>query len=622
MHTFRRTAALSMLFATLVSCSSTEDTITLPANANQLKNRSVRIDVGQCVTMAGTPVACAGDAVPADGLKGVDLRGVNGTALLPVVRDQGSDFAKNFGQLNPFWHRVPVGYGCAATLQGLFDNKKAFDDPTAYNFTALDQIYKSVVDAGGDQQILWTAAYDLGDGSGKCTYANGQQQGAPIADPAKWAKVVRQIARHYDRDLPDQHKTECNAIAAGQPRPWYCTYHLFHIEFLRDPFGAGGYTQATKEQWLQAYKAFATELRQEFPLPGNDVALIGPSVVIHSFAELQNQVPGTTRSPIYDFIDRVVADKIPLTYLSFEVEADSPTEVQAIASMIKQYAATKGLHHEKSFAGKTGTEPIPLFVTDLRLTKSNFSSTFAKDPVRMSAYRGGFYAASKILLQGIADAAVVSQAPRVPTIDTKGATVDDVAKSARSSDDFWFDEKLPDGTAIPNGTLKPAAWHHFWFNFMGGRQIVGTTQGPDASGTGTADGKPAKPDLSRGIVVMATKETCLDANKNPTDCVVDSSTDASIRKGRQHIVRVILADLDIVSESKQDTLEHILRIDVSNILKDAKTVGYQWAFLNPVVPTWTQPLFTESGVLDASNGEFHVTLKVATPSVHYLQFIY
>jgi hypothetical protein len=86
-------------------------------------------------------------------------------------------------------------------------------------------------------------------------------------------------------------------------------------------------------------------------------------------------------------------------------------------------------------------------------------------------------------------------------------------------------------------------------------------------------------------------------------------------------VRVMLADLDLVSESKE-TLEHVLRVDVSNILKDAKTVGYQWAFLDPTQPSWTQPVFTESGVLDASKGEFHITLKVAVPSVHYLQFIY
>ena len=653
MHKHRRSLSQTFAFATLLSliggpaalagCSQTEDTITLPEKANQLRNRSVRIDAGQCVLTNGTTVPCLGDLAPADGLKAVDLRGVNGTAAVAVPIDQDSDFLKNFGNLLPYWHRIPVGYGCGATLQGIFPNgAKAFDDPASYNFAAMDALIKASHDTGG--YILWTAAYDLGDGKGTCTYANGQQQGKPIADIAKWAKVVRQVARHYDRDLPSGgtccwdgscanppagYKTTCENtkkticdLPTRPPRPWSCGAKIYNIEFMRDPFGAGGYTAATKQQWLDAYKAFATELRQEFPQPGNDVALIGPSVVIHSALEVQNfDKSNTNRSPIFDFIDFVVEKQLALTFLSFEVEADSPLEVQAIATTISKYAATKGLHYEKNFSGSptTGTAPIPLFLTDLHLTKSNYPASLKSDPRRLSEYKNAFYAACKMLLQGTVRFASVTHAPRWPTLDAKVAPALELDKNARASDNFWFNEKLQDGTVMKNGALKPAAWHAFWFNFLSGKQILGSTQGPDASGTGTGEPKGTV-DVGAGVVVLGTKESCVNNLKEPVDCVVDQDTDQSVIKGRQRMLRVMIADLNV--EKDNEVLEHILRVDVTNITKTAKTVGYQWAYLDPTSATWSQPTFTDSGVIDASNGEFHITKSVAVPSVHYFQFLY
>lgn len=623
----RQAAVLATLLVALPfgSCSLEEPTITLPPNANQARNRSVKVDAGLCLLKKGGSVACPTDTLPADGLRTFGLRGGNGTALAAVDDDTLPTFHNNFGALAWYWHRIPVGYGCGVTMQSVFpDRTKSLGinpvgqgDYSNFNFTQLEAVIKAAREANG--AILWTAAYDIGDGAAtKCVYENGQQKGQPIKDPVTWAKAVRQVMHYYDRDLPAKHKTECDAITTGQPRPWYCGASIYNVEFMRDPFGAGGYTQATKAQWLTAYAEFAKELRfgpgAEFPLPGNDVALIAPSVIIRGAL-------GVQASGITDFIDFVVASKLPLTYLSFEVEADTPVEVQAIAQAVSSYAAAKGLRYEKGFTRpdfkgpSDGTEAIPLFMTDLRMTKSNLPKSLTNDPARFSQYKGAFYAASKILVQGLVQFASITNGPRFPTIDKTANTALEVAKTALSTDNFWFNQPA----AAANGALKPAAWHSFWFheNFLAGKQSVAVQHGRDASGTG---GKVESNPVD-GLIVLATRETCVDNLGAPIDCnPTTAGSNPAVTTGRKHMVRVLVADLNVNVD--QDILEHILRVDVAHIAPEAKTVGYKWAYLDPTAASWTSPAFSEEGVLDASAGNFHLTLPVAVPSLHYFEFLY
>ena len=658
----------ALLLALGTAACIEETAVVLPENTTSVRFRSVRVDASRCrVRGSPTGVDCADMTKPvADGLKVAGLRGVNGAPVASVDLDVAVDtFRANFGSVHAYWTRIPVGYGCGATLQGVFpDRKKPHVVGTttetnidAFNFKELNALIEAT--RGANTVPVWTAGYDIGEGDAACTYENGEQKGKAIADPLKYAQVVRQITRWYNRELPAKNSKEprCNP-EPGKSRPWDCTPSLFNIEFGRDPFGAGGFAADTKAKWLEAYKQFAIEMRNEFPLPSNGVSLIGPSVVIKGLLAVENPDPGnTSRSPIFDFIDYVVATQVPikpadakagtteekgrlpLSYLAFEVEASTPSEAKAIVKKIADYAASKGLKHEKYMskaAGKIeqrddtgkivghlsdGSEPIPLWVTDLRFvppTTKPLPDTLLKDPARLSAYVGAFFGATKILWQGLVSEASVATAPRLPTIDKAKSNIADVAKSSKDSPYFWFGTT---GTKLPApGSLKPAAWHSFWFNegFLAEKQVLEVQHGPDALG-----GKLSSEDS--GIVLLATRETCVDPLGKEIECIAADQTAKypAVTAGRKRMLRVLVADLAVDASTGKEVLEHNLRIQIEKIPADVTTVGYRAAFMDGSSATWSQFIFSEPGTLiDAQNGVFHVTKTVSMPSLHYFEFLY
>ncbi len=655
----RSVVVLAAAVAFVAPACSSDPSVILPEGANAKRNRSVIIDNSACYLAAkgiDGPVACADDSVPAGGLTGTGMRGVNGAPTPVFIEDYAADYVKNFGQLSSTNMRIPVGYGCAYSLQGIWKGGAAGspDDINSYNLTAFESVLKTVRDANGTP--LWTAAYDLAEG-GTCTYAGGQQVGKPIANPAKWAKIVRKIMKHYDREMPAANG-QTSACKGSGVLPWDCFPSIFNVEFGRDPFGAGGYTNTPtdKAAWLGAYQQFAMELRGnaaaagEFPLPGNDVRLVAPSVVMSADPTNLN-ADGAVRSPIYDFIDFVVANGLPLTDLSLEIETCTPLQARSIVQAVANYAAKKGLKHEKNFsldsgkivvtdaAGQVvghrsdGSEPIPIWVTDLRMNCPALPKSIDSDAARKSAYLGAFFAGSKILWQGLVSHATVGSAPRFPSIQLSATNKGEALLTTHDSDFMWFGD-----LGIANTLLKPAGWYQFWFNdgFMAGAQQISVLEGPDAFGlNGTPDSR-----RDSGILLMATRETCVDALGKIKNCVEDPATSnyPAVDANRKHRMHVFLVDLDVSQDDPVTglgILEHMLRMEVKGLPKDTKTVGYRWAYMDGTDKTWCKPDLTQSGapmnckfefpeqgLLDITDGTFHFSRNVGVPSMHYFEFLY
>lgn len=651
-------ASLSVaMLATASLCGCIDDThVTLDKNSNEVRARSVKINASQCLKRDGEFTDCSSET--AFNLQRVkQLRGVIGAPTSAIGSDAPADAnaALNFGRLSPYWSRIPVGYGCAATMQGIFNKKNPTDADldaiSNYNLTALDKLIGKV--RSNYAVVLWTAAYGLGDGSTDCNYkphtiaqdgkAVAEQQGSVISNAAKWAKAVRRITKWYNRDLPAKNKetSSCKNPTNGIPN-WDCSASLFNIEFGRDPTGAGGFDDTTKSKWLDAYTQFATELRKEFPWPDNTVQLLGPSVVVKGELDVQNDKAGTKRSWLYDFVDHVVAKKLSISQLSFEIVAKSPVEAFNIVKKIRTYVDAKGLKNDNG-------QPIGLFIADLRLNPAELPAGIREDQARFSAYEGSFWAASKILLQGMVEGATMGRVVRFPTADPGKETADSIAEGALDSNLMWFDD------SSIKGAVKPGAWHSFWFNegFLGDgggkldwepdptkaldpvaearkKSMLRVTHGPDASGLGGKE----QTDESKGLIVLATREQCVYPNGDskatePKDCVedIDPSTGEkktlfpAVTEGRKRAIRVMVADGDVEAGSKE-VLEHTLRVVVDNLPSDVTSVGFRWARMNGNSKTYTGFVFPEQGVIDVHGGTFTITRSVAVPSLHYFEFLY
>lgn len=468
----RKALNIVTCFAVLTTAGCIDEQYeTLPSYANAAWKRSVTIDASRCQLKDGTFKACAATD-PVEMLRVRHMSGVIGAPLVAVENDPDTKLQQTYRALTALWARVPVGYGCEAAMQGVFpDASKDVADIKNYQLSRLSEIIGAARSARAVP--IWTAAYGLGKGDGACNYGEfglldgngkpvaelaGTAIGNTDAEIANWAKAVRKIIEYYDLELPKEKAGDsaCNP-PAGTEKPWFCSASLFNIEFGRDPNGAGGYSDATKVNWLKAYKAFATEIRARFPWPANTINLLGPSVVIRGKADIATTT-GSNRNWIYDFIDYVVAEKLPLSFLTFELVAATPVEAADIAKSVKKYADEKGLKDEDG-------NPIRLFVMDLRVNDDKLPKPLKEDVARRSAYLGAFYAATKALWQGTVFGATIGRSMRSLSTDPTAASAAEVATKALDSELMWYNND-----AVDKGSLKPAAWHSFWFydGFLGG----------------------------------------------------------------------------------------------------------------------------------------------------------
>lgn len=638
------TGLIAALATALPACVD-EPSVTQPADTNAIRLRSVKVDLSKAVTAAGGQEALTKDTLydytaecmsgancsafvrpVTNGLKVAELRGVNGAPIAAVPADQSAALREGWGALNTYWSRIPFGYGCEAMLSNVVPNGAAnLQDIQSYKLDRLDAILGAAVAANASP--VWTAGYDLGKPGEACVWgADGTVQGKPIADPDRWAEAVVRIVRWYDKELPARKTNDpqqADPACKSKEPPWYCSPTIYNIEFGRDWFGAGGYTQATKAQWLALYKSFATKMRAEFYLPGNNVNLIGPSVVVEGAASVAQTSPGQTRHVIYDFIDYVVDNKLPLSLLSFELEAASASDARLAVERIRDYAKQKGLKKEKFLYGATGEEPIGLWLMDLRIAQRPDAVDRQLDPAdpnynpaRASAWLGSQYLEAKILLQGLVEQAVMGSSVRYPTkqLAADNSNALDVAQTARDSDFLWFGVTQ----LAQDSALKPAAWQSLWFSasYLGNKQMVAVQHGPDPLGvSGTSS-----TDIDRGITVLATRTSCVDFAGEPMDCVAGKPL---IEEGRKNIARIVITDADLnLSSGGKEVLEHNLRVEVTGLPADLKTVGFRWWKMDGNSPSYTGVFSTDKGLLNVTNGTAALQLNVAVPSMHYLDILF
>jgi hypothetical protein len=647
----RRALLLTLALAAGAAGCIDESSQVLPPASNSTWRRSITIDASRCLLKDGTYASCA-SAEPAQMQRVAHMSGVNGAPLAAVELDPNTKLVQSFPYLVARWARIPVGYGCRATLQGVFpDRSKDEKDWANYDFSRLSEIIGAT--RGQVPWVVWTAAYGLGKGDGACAYAEhglrdggaavAEQSGADLGttsdDLQKWARVVRRVVEYYDLELPAQKAEDsaCNP-PAGTAKPWFCTPSLFNIEYGRDPNGAGGFTEETKARWLEAYKHFAAEIRGKFPLPQNSISLLAPSVVIRGKAAVATTAPGPGRSWIFDFIDYVVKEKLALSFLTVEVEAATPVEADAIVRAVRKYADEKGLLGEEG-------QPIPIFVTDLRVSETKLPKSLLDDPARRSAYHGAFYAATKALWQGRVFGATVGRAVRTLSRDPATVSAVEVATQALDSDLHWFKPTPPDP-----GALKPAAWHSFWFNdgYLGGgggaldtctpakapcpddvagaarrKSMLLIGQGPDALGL-SGD---KKSDIADGLIAIATRERCVssapDSLGEPRECLSASDVQSfpALGKDRKNVVRIFVADLN-TEVAERETLRHDLTVFIQGLPQDIKTVGVRWAPMDGDEPTWTGHIFPEQALVAVVDGTVTVQRTVAVPSMHYFELLY
>lgn len=655
--------AACAVLAGLGGCLEQENTVILPANYNKVRNRSVRIDASKFATKTGDAVdasqfkadkvidytwTCIGancsefKAVTTDGVKASSMMGVLGTAKAAIASDEAKAalFNQSVRSMYAFQMRIPVGYGCKPMMQGLFpDRTKNVDDIASYDFKAFDDLIGATRSVGANP--VWTAGYDLGDAGQPCKYENGEVKGAPIKDIAKWVKAVRKIASWYDFELPAKNKNPqtgnalCLSTDKNLVKPWYCSPSLFNMEFIRDPFGAGGYTAANKADWLALYKAYADSMRELFFLPDNEVKIIGPSLVLKSDLELQDTSPtNPNRSPMYDFIDFVTnpannqknGQRLALSYLSMEIEASSPKEAQSMVKRVADYAALKGLKAEKGLSGEDGTHAIPIWVSDLRIRDVPAAVKPLTDPKspsfdldRYAAWRGGFLTATKMLWQGLVADGTIGSVVRFPTVDPTASDAITMAGTARESEYLWFGQ-----AKIDPGALKPTGWPGFWFHpdHMGGKQLVAVKQGPDALGISGAEDSRA----DAGIVAMATRSSCVNVNREPVFCVPDASDSPGsvtyFTKGKKNILRALVTDFQDEILGDKEVLEHKLRVQVDGLPVDAKNAGYKLAWIDGTASTWSEILYREQGFVDITNGSLSFTRVSPVPSVLFVELYF
>ena len=118
---FRLVVAASVSALLLSGCMNDEGEIIDKPDLNEIRHRSVRIKAGNCrVRQSDVKYKKCEDISSYDLLRVAELRGVNGTPVRAIALDDDTVATQNYGALHAFFSRIPMGYGCAPTLQGIF----------------------------------------------------------------------------------------------------------------------------------------------------------------------------------------------------------------------------------------------------------------------------------------------------------------------------------------------------------------------------------------------------------------------------------------------------------------------------------------------------------------------
>jgi hypothetical protein len=362
--------ARAFLLASVLACGT--DAVLLPDDFNKRKVKVISIDYQ----------SNEGTLVNLSGLQGGPAALIPGDASL----------LKRFQDAQVNIVRVPQGYLCPYSLSGIFPDAAADPfDPASYNFEFLDKVIKDAALVGA--RVVFQAHADLGSEACKVD-AKGSMLGQPIQDADKWAAVVANLVRHYNKNILDENRPG--------DQPWHSgafNYNLSHIEFIDDPMGRGGYTDASL--LANHFGVLAEILKDEEVFPKyvtgqSYVTLIAPSMLIESAADVASH-------SMWDFVGALeAAGKLGLLdVLSYKTQVSTPSENYAIAVAIRAQMTALGLTQ--------------------KLWNVGYRSSLAANPKPSgsqgtveywSSFEGAFATATKILWQGLVDGAIYDRGDR------------------------------------------------------------------------------------------------------------------------------------------------------------------------------------------------------------------
>jgi hypothetical protein len=213
-----------------------------------------------------------------------------------------------------------------------------------------------------------------------------------------------------DLTIPAQNHQAglCGTKAKGEGQR-LCVPPAFLVECVRDPFAAFGFTGADTNDWLDGYREFSTAMRKEFPLPGSDIAILAPSLVVDLVAP-QAQVDATMKR-MEGFLEYVQVHSLPISLISYGVIAGSAKQVANLAKDIAERVATAGVVSDL----QTGGGKAQLAVMDSRLAPEVVPAEVRKDADLDARVEAAFLADCKVLLQPLAGVVVAGTITSFPT---------------------------------------------------------------------------------------------------------------------------------------------------------------------------------------------------------------
>ncbi len=363
----------------LLSAACTVDAVVLPEGYNALTNKPIAVD----------------GSVEKGAVRG--LGGVQGGPKETISGDDNLYEEFQLGAIDLL--RLPDGYLCDYTLPGIFPNKtQSPSDPAHYEFEAIDAVLNDAsllpnvkpADGGelGRVRLSFQAMFDIGLDT--CVVgADGTQTGQPIADIGRWTSVVIGALKHFNKSL----LTENDPFAEDAR-----DFRVRHVEFLPDPLGRGGYPSV--DALVPHFISFAEAVRATFPVVGDEptIRIVGPAFRVTSESEVD--------STIGAFLDGLTSagKNSLLDVVSFELAADSPSKVLAVASRVRTVATAKA-PNAKVWLSRL--EPSAGLVDPLPTTEPPDKARKARSNVV-----GAFAVGSRIALQDVVDELVLWRGDR------------------------------------------------------------------------------------------------------------------------------------------------------------------------------------------------------------------
>jgi len=392
-HLFRLWMSVALVL--LAGCESDAVLLPLDHNASQVTHVHVKVGVELNSTIQS-------------------LAGVQGGPVPMVVGDE--DLSSKFTEAGVSLLRIPDGYLCTTSLNGIFKDAEApTDAPESYTFDALDTVVNGMFSSSfAPETVVYQAQFQL---AGECEVdENGLQTGVRPDDIQRWSEVVVNVLRHLNRSLLDADNPADAIFLDGALQT-----NVRAVEFIADPIHRGGYTSVADV--VSDFGVWSAAIKAAFPNTdeGPVIQVISPSLPVAAAADLDGH-------DIEVFLDGVVTlnGAQDLDVLSFSYWGDDPIEAGLIAQKIRTMLDARGLTDVALWAG--GYQPAgALSAQDNALAQSWSARTAALTTAFWMAW------------QGLVDAAIFERGDRrALCAGTTGCDATKVAESALfTGDGVW-----------------------------------------------------------------------------------------------------------------------------------------------------------------------------------------